>query len=77
MIPRHIPEALVKYVVIKSYLDDSPAGNMVNRRSHSGIIIYVNIKPIIWYSKRHNIVEASSFDRSLLLLGLPQRLLKP
>ena len=61
MIPRHMPEALGKYVVIKAYVDAKHAGNMANRRSHSGIIIYVNNAPIIWYSKLQNKVEASSF----------------
>ena len=48
MIPMHVEEALGKYVLIKSYVDANHAGNMVNRRSHSGIIIYVNNSPIIW-----------------------------
>ena len=61
MIPRHIPEALGKYVVIKSYVNANHAGKMANRRSHYGIIIYVNNAPIIWYSKYQNTVEASSF----------------
>ena len=51
MIPRHMPEALGKYVVIKAYVDANHAGNMANRRSHYGIIIYVHNAPIIWYSK--------------------------
>ena len=34
---------------------------MENRRLNSCIIIYVNNAPIIWYSKRHNTVEDSSF----------------
>ena len=59
--PRHMSEALDKYVVIKAYVDANNAGNIANRRSHSGIIIYVNNAPIIWYSKRHKTVEASSF----------------
>ena len=46
-----MPEALGKYVVIKAYVDSNHAGNMENMRLHSGIIIYVNNKPIIWYSK--------------------------
>ena len=58
IIPRHMPEALVKYVVIKSYADANHTGNVSNRRSHSGIIIYVNNSPIIWYSKKQNTVEA-------------------
>ena len=58
MMPRNIPEALGKYVVIKSYVDANHAGNMASKRSHSGIIIYVNNEPIIWYSKQQNTVEA-------------------
>ena len=73
MMPRHMPEALVMYVVIKYYLDDNHAGNTENRRSYSGIIIYANNAPIIWYSKQHNTVEASSFESYFLLLGFLQR----
>ena len=47
MMPRHMPEALVKSIVIKPYVDANHAGNMENRTSHSGIIIYVNNSPII------------------------------
>ena len=32
IMPRHIPEALEKYVVIKSYLGSNQEGNMKNRR---------------------------------------------
>ena len=61
IMPRHIPEELGKYVVIKSYVDANHAGNMENRRSHYFIIIYVNNAPIILYSKLQSTVEASSF----------------
>ena len=49
--PRHIPEVLGKSVVTKACVDDNPTGNVAYRRLHSGIIIYVNNEPIIWYSK--------------------------
>ena len=68
--PRHMPEALGKYVVIKAYVDANHAGNMSNRRSHSGIIIYVNNSPIIWYSKKQNTVEASSFGLEFFAIGI-------
>ena len=42
--------------------------NMANRGSHSGIIIYVNNLPIIWYSKRQNTVESSSFGSEFVAL---------
>ena len=59
--PRNMIEVLGKYVVIKAYVDSNHAGKIVNMRSHYGIIIYVNNAPIIWYSKKNNTVEASSF----------------
>ena len=65
-----MPEALGKYVVIKAYVDANHAGNMSNRRSHSGIIIYVNNSPIIWYSKKQNTVEASSFGLEFFAIGI-------
>ena len=49
--PRHITEALGKYVVIKYYVDANHAGNMASMSSHYVIIIYVNNEAIIWYSK--------------------------
>ena len=61
MIPRHMPEALGKYVVIKYYVDANHTGKTANRRSHYRIIIYVNNVHIIWYSKQQNTVEASIF----------------
>ncbi len=52
-----MPEALGRAVKVLCYVDANHAGNMANRRSHSGILIYVNNAPIIWYSKRQNTVE--------------------
>ena len=43
---------------------------MENRRSHSGIIIYVNNAPIICYIKLHNTVEASSFGSEFASLRI-------
>ena len=73
IMPRHMLEALDKYVVIKYCVDANHAGNMENRRLHYGIIIYVNNAPIIWYSKFQNTVEYSSFGSEFFLLGFQQR----
>ena len=70
MIPRHMPEMLGMYVVIKAYMDANHAGSMANMRSHSGIIIYVNNAPIIWYSKRQNTGEASIFGSEYFALRI-------
>ena len=51
-------EAIGDYFVIKAYVGDNHAGNMVDRKSNSGIIMYVKNEHIKWYSKRQNTVEA-------------------
>ena len=58
IIPRHMPEAIVAHILITPYLYANHAGNMEHSRSDYGIIIYANNKPITWYSKVHNKVEA-------------------
>ena len=42
MMPIHILESLGKHVLIKYYVYANHAVNMANRRSHSGIISYLN-----------------------------------
>ena len=70
MMPRHMPEALVNYVVIEACVYAYHAGNMANSRLHSDIIIYVNNSPIIWYSKHQNTVEDSSFGSNFFDLRI-------
>ena len=45
-------------VRIRAYVDAKIAGKLLNRRSHSVIIIYVRHEPIIWYSNNNNIGES-------------------
>ena len=63
-------EPLGNPVRIRAYVDTNHAGNLVNRRSHSGILIYANNAPIIWYSKRQNTVELSSFGSEYIALRI-------
>ena len=74
--PRYMPETLDKYVVIKFYVDANNAGKMENRGSNSGIIIFVNNAPIIWYSKRHNTVEYSSFVSDFFALRISTEMIE-
>ena len=43
---------------------------MANRRSHSGILIYLNNKLINFYSKRQNRVESSGFGLEFVALRI-------
>ena len=69
-LPHDMPEPLGNSVQIICYVDANHAGNLLNRRSHSGILIFVNNTPVIWYSKRQNTVECSSFGSEFVALRI-------
>ena len=60
-LPPDSPKAKGKSVTMTCFLDSDHAGNVITRRSHTGIIIFVQNCPIIWYLKKQNTVESSSF----------------
>ena len=39
-------------VIIRCFVESNDAGNFVTRRSQSGIIIFVNKGPVIWFNKK-------------------------
>lgn len=69
-IPHNMPEPRGKPVLVSCFVDADHAGCRATRRSHSGIIIFVNKAPILWYSKRQNTVEASTYGSELLAMRL-------
>jgi hypothetical protein len=50
------------------FVDANHAGNAVTRRSHSGVLIYLQNAPIIWQSRRQNTVETSTFGSEFVAL---------
>jgi len=58
-IPPNAPEPRGHAVQINAFVDADHAGNRIARRSHTGILIYLNHAPITWYSKAQNTVESS------------------
>lgn len=66
--PYDMPEPLGAAVNITCFVDADHAGNKVTRRSHTGIIIFVNSAPIMWYSKRQNTVESSTFGSEIIAM---------
>ena len=81
-LPPNMPKPLGKTVQLNSFVDADLAGEQTTRRSQTGLIIYANMAPIVWLSKRQSTVEASTFGsefvamRSLveLLIGLRYKL---
>ena len=74
-LPPNMPEPLGKAVSISAFVDANHAGNVVTRRSHTGIIIFVQNAPIIWYSKKQNTVESATFGSELVALRICKELL--
>ena len=74
-LPPKMPKPRGNRVVISCFVDANHAGNMITRRSHSGILIYVQNAPIIWFSKRQNTVESSSFGSEFVALRIAKDLI--
>ena len=69
-LPPNAPEARGKPVQINCFVDSDHAGDRTTRRSHTGIIIYLNTAPISWYSKKQTTVESSTFGSEFVALRL-------
>ena len=67
-IPIGLPIARGNPVELTMFVDAAHAGNLVNRRSQTGLIIFINKAPIVWYSKRQGTVEASTFGSEFVAL---------
>jgi hypothetical protein len=75
-IPPGTPEPRGMPVQINAFVDASHARNKVTRRSHSGILIYLNRAPIIWHSKAQKTVETSTFGAEFVALKIGTELIK-
>ncbi len=49
---------------------------LVTRQSRTGVLIYVNKAPIVWYSKKQNSIESSSFGSEFMALKTGVELLE-
>ena len=67
-VPPRAPELRGKPVHMTCFVDADHAGCHETRRSHTGIIIYVQKTPIVWYSKRQNTVESSTFGSEFVAM---------
>lgn len=67
-LPPKTPKPLSNAVDITCFVDADHAGNVVTRQSHTGILIFVQNAPILWYSKKQNTVELSSFGSKFVAM---------
>jgi len=60
-IPLDMPEPRGKEIQTTCFVDSDHAGDKVTRRSRTGVLIFANRAPIVWYSKKQTSIETSSF----------------
>jgi hypothetical protein len=75
-IPLDKPYPLGSAIDMTCFVDANHAGNMITRRSQTGILIFLQNAPILWYSKKkQNTVESSTFGSELVALCIARDLI--
>jgi hypothetical protein len=74
-IPPDMPEPRGKPVQQTMFVDASHAANVVTRQSRTGVLIFLNRAPILWFSKKQSTIETSSFGSEFQALKVGMELL--
>ena len=75
-LPPRMPEPLGNAVDIVCFVNSCDhAGNMVTRRSHPGILIFLQNALIVWHSKKQNTIESSSFGSEFVALRVAHNMI--
>jgi hypothetical protein len=69
-VPPRAPESRGKEVDIRLFVDADHAGDKLTRRSRTGFIIYLNMAPIMWYSKQQPTIETSVFGAEFVAMKI-------
>jgi hypothetical protein len=62
----HVPQG--KETDLRLFVDSDHAGEQFTRRSRTGFVIYLNMAPILWFSKRQPTVESSVFGAEFVAM---------
>jgi len=76
LLPPNAPPPRGRSVEMYCFCDADHAGDKVSRRSHTGILIFLNRAPILWYSKKQNTVETSTFGAEFVALRIAVELIE-
>ena len=67
-IPTNCLKSLGNSMSTYCFVDADLAGNLISRRSQTGVLIFCNRAPVIWHSKRQNLVESSTCGSEIMAL---------
>jgi hypothetical protein len=68
MTPSDAPVSRGKEVDLRLFVDSDHAGEQFTRRSRNVFVIYMNMAPIVWFSKRQPTVESSVFGADFVAM---------
>ena len=60
-LPPNMPQMRGIGFIMRAFVDADHAGDSITRRSRTGFLIFLNMAPIYWLSKKQTSVETSSF----------------
>jgi hypothetical protein len=63
-----VPEERGHGVLTSWFFDSAHAGCKTTRQWHTGVILFVNKAPVMWYSKHQNTMETSTFGSEFCTL---------
>ena len=73
--PRNMPTPRGCGMSIHCFVDSDHAGNVVTRRSHTGIMTFLNKSPVVWHSERQNTVETSAFGSEFVAVKIAEEMI--
>jgi hypothetical protein len=68
MIPSEAPISRVKEVDLRLFVDSDHDGEQFKRRSRTGFVVYLNMAPIVWFSKRQTTAESIFFGAEFVAM---------
>ena len=74
--PPNMPTLLGESIQLTCFCDANYAGNVIARRSKTGIIIYAKMTPIYWLFKRQNTVESSTVGSEFIVFKQATKIIK-
>ena len=75
-IPKDRPEERGRPLSMFCFVDADHAGCKQTRRSHTGVILFLNMAPVMWFSKRQKTVETSTFGSEIVALRIATELIE-
>ena len=75
-LPPNAPPTRGRAIQITCFVNADHGGDQITRRSRTGVLIFINRAPIMWYSKRQNTVETSTYGSEFVAMRQAMEMIK-